>query len=269
MTSSALTAAKQLLKPLVPRSWRQSFRMRKALATAEIELPLVHLLCDPQGLAVDVGANRGLYTWQLARGSRAVLAFEPFPDLADRLRQEFGPKVRVEACALSDREGEAVLAVPQHGGGDLPTRGTLESGVNTEFPRRTLTVPVRRLDSYGLGDVTFMKVHVEGHEYPVLRGAEQTIARSHPTLMVGSEERHVPGARDRIRAFLEGLGYAGWFLDHGRLTPIAEFHVERHQRLELAKPPGQGGYTPDYVHNFFFVHPERAQGLDRLRQALA
>ncbi|WP_162937651.1 FkbM family methyltransferase [Indioceanicola profundi] len=265
---AAIAVAKRVLKPFVPRSWIMDRQMRRAMEGAELELPLAPLMCERDALAVDVGANNGLYTWQMDRASRAVLAFEPYPALADRLRAEFGPKVKVEAVALSDSEGQAELAVPQHGGGDLPSRNTLEREVNTEFNRRTLTVPVRRLDSYGLENVAFLKVHVEGHEYPALVGAERTLATSRPTILVGSEERHVPGARERIRAFLEGMGYAGWFIDHGRLRPIADFQPEVHQRRELAKPPGAGSFTPDYIHNFIFVHPQRAAVMDRLRAKL-
>ncbi len=265
---AVITAAKRVAKAFVPRSWRQAMHMRKAMVGAELELPLVPSLCERDGTAVDIGANKGLYTWQMARASRLVYAFEPFPALADRLRADFGPAVKVEAVALSDADGQAELVIPQHGGGDLPTRNTLEPTVNREFARRTLSVPVKRLDSYGLTDVAFMKVHVEGHEFPALRGAGQTLVRSHPTLLVGSEERHVPGARERIRVFLEGLGYDGWFIDHGRLRPIGEFDPQIHQRPELAKPPGMGGYTPDYIHNFLFIHPARKAVLDRVRKRL-
>jgi FkbM family methyltransferase len=197
-----------------------------------------------------------------------VLAFEPYPPLAARLCADFGANVQVQTCALSDYEGQALLAVPQVDGKDLATRCTLEEQVNTEFARRTLRVRVRRLDSFGLTALGFVKIDVEGHELAVLRGAPLTLARNQPTILVSCEERHVPGDRERIRVMLQALDYSGWFVDHGRLRPLAEFDVQMHQRPELAKAPGAAGYTGDYIFNFIYVHPSRAHVLERLRSGL-
>jgi hypothetical protein len=51
----------------------------------EREIALLPWLPDRTRLAVDVGANRGLYTMHLRGSARAVHAFEPLPHLARRL----------------------------------------------------------------------------------------------------------------------------------------------------------------------------------------
>lgn len=256
-----------VLKGLIPERLKLAIRARRSIAGGEVEMPLLPLMCDPAETSVDVGANVGVFTWLMCKASKAVIAIEPHPDLARKLEAGCGPKVQVLGCALSDHAGLATLSIPVLHGTDLPSRATLEGTVNTEFTRRTVTVPLRTLDSLKLGPVGFIKVHVEGHEYPALLGARETIAASHPTIFVGAEERHVAGGRERIRAYLGSMGYAGYFFDHGQLKSIDEFDVDIHQRPERAKRPGQA-YTPDYISNFLFVHPSRASVLPRLRARL-
>lgn len=256
-----------VLKGLIPERLKLAIRARRSISGGEVEMPLLPLMCDPAQTSVDVGANVGVFTWLMCKASRAVVAIEPHPDLARKLEAGCGRKVRVLGCALSDHAGLATLSIPLLDGADLASRATLEGTVNTEFARRTVTVPLRTLDSLQLGPVGFIKVHVEGHEYPALLGAKATIAASHPTIFVGSEERHVAGGRERIQAYLSGLGYAGYFFDHGQLKSIDEFDADIHQRPERAKRPGQA-YTPDYISNFLFVHPSRSAVLSKLRARL-
>ena len=68
-----------------------------------------------------------------------------------------------------------------------------------------MTVPRVTVDSLDLSDVRFVKVDVEGHELPALRGAEQTVRRDRPLLLVEVEERIQP--IEPVLALLGGWGY--------------------------------------------------------------
>jgi hypothetical protein len=60
-----------------------------------------------------------------------------------------------------------------------------------------------------LPDVSFVKIDVEGYELPVLEGAEKTIRRCRPLILVeqgGNEEKHFGRPRNEASAFLESLG---------------------------------------------------------------
>ena len=57
-----------------------------AMRAGERELRRLEEWVPGDRLALDVGADRGLYTWRLAHLARQVHAFEPQPDLAARLR---------------------------------------------------------------------------------------------------------------------------------------------------------------------------------------
>ncbi len=47
----------------------------------EREIWLAALLCDKNRIAVDVGANQGIYSYYMSKFAKAVLAFEPNVDL--------------------------------------------------------------------------------------------------------------------------------------------------------------------------------------------
>ena len=76
-----------------------------------------------------------------------------------------------------------------------------------------------------------------------------TLRASRPTLLIEIEERHNPGALQRVTALLGGLGYGGWFLDEGRMRPIGEFDLKRDQNSEHV---GLRGRLGRYLNNFLF-----------------
>ncbi len=178
--------------------------------SAEPEFSQLDQWVSRDRLALDVGSNLGLYAWRLRRLAREVHAFEPSPALANRLAVAL-PGVHVHACALSDRNGQAKLIVPKragvtyHGWGTVEASNPLKAGLETKV--EAITVPTRPLDEFGLDDVGFIKIDVEGHELAVLTGAEQTLRRCRPTLLVEADDRHRPGAVETVRSFLTALGY--------------------------------------------------------------
>ena len=83
-----------------------------------------------------------------------------------------------------------------------------------------ISVPTRRLDSYNLGMIGFIKIDVEGHKLKVLKGAEATLRRDRPNLLIEAEERHRSNAVASVIDYLGPLGYSGFVLDHGTLHPL-------------------------------------------------
>lgn len=210
----------QGVKQLIPPYLRVRKRAFQSWMRGEPELHLVPALCTRTEWSIDVGANSGVYAWHLARHSAGVVAFEPQRSHALFLEQAFGSRIRVEQVALSDVAGEAVLRVPQETRED--GRATIEtSNPLDHFTCAEYTVPRRRLDSYDLGPVGFMKIDVEGHELSVLRGAEAILGRDRPNLIIEAEERHRPGALASVREFLSTFGYRAHVLRGGELSLLA------------------------------------------------
>jgi FkbM family methyltransferase len=223
----------------------------------EIELRMVKHLCRTHRDSIDVGANIGTYLHAMKRHSRQVYAFEPVPWLAQSLAKKFGPKVVIENVALSRDAGTAVLHIPVVEGALVTGLSTLSDDlVAQQVPHRDVLVKTRPLDDVYSGDVGFIKIDVEGHEHSVLQGAQETIARCRPRVLVEAEERHEPGSVRRVQAFFHSLGYRGYFVRQRRLAPIEDFDPERMQRSEDIADYTLGvsrARFERYINNFLFL----------------
>jgi FkbM family methyltransferase len=221
------------------------------------EEPLVRFLRPfvRRGALVDVGANTGAFTHALGRKAMAAIAFEPIPELAQEL-ERYNPSAVVHNCALSDVAGSLTIYIPYRNGKPILTRCSLNSDANPGFEVQERIVPVKRLDDFELQHVSIIKVDVEGHERAALAGAEQTIRRCHPALLVEIEERHHPGQSAQIINWIEALGYTAWFFHDGRLRTSVEFDFETMQSATNLREPGAEAKGV-YINNFLFM-PTRA-----------
>ncbi len=220
----------------------------------EREIGLLPLLSSSDALAVDAGANKGVYLYHLSRHFQRVVAFEPLPEMSAFLKAAAPLNTTVHALALSNAAGVAEIMLPR-GYNELASLEPSSGAAGTIERHRT---PLRTLDSFGLSAVGLIKIDVEGHEFAVLEGARETIARYHPTILVEVEERHKPGGIARIRGLLEASGYEGYFLDGPALRPIADFDPARDQdegSLQRSVKVGR------YINNFIYF--ERRQAAER------
>ena len=141
----------------------------------------------PGDVAVDVGANIGLYTLlfsQLVGPRGQVHAFEPAPANARRLRVNLllndVANVSVEEAAVYSRDGSVTLNLFDDRLGSWHTLGRPElpdpfRPGHTLAPAGAIEVPAVTLDDYaarhGLEQIALLKVDVEGAEPDVLAGA--------------------------------------------------------------------------------------------------
>lgn len=210
----------------------------------EKELLLVDQLVDASRNAVDVGAWWGPWTYWLSRRCPEVVAVEPNPSMAAYLRRVVPDNVVVESVALSDATGEGVLRVPEGRGPDALAHLD-DSG---DGPGLAVTVPLRRLDDLEVGDLGFLKIDVEGHEYAVLDGGLETLDRHRPVILVELEEvKSVRPVSETIE-LLVAVGYQGWIRRRRAWAPIETFDIDRDQRA-LAHDP----LSTRYINNFVFV----------------
>lgn len=215
----------------------------------EPEIKLLPHLAKPGRLAMDVGANKGVYLTHMSRHFARVVAFEPNPELAAYLTRAAPANAEVIGAALSRAEGEASLSMPRR----MNELGSLESvspGTAGGVERDTFQVALKTLDSFAFQDVDFIKIDVEGHEHDALEGARETIARCRPAILVEVEERHRSGGVAALRSMLETAGYQGFFLDDGRLRSIAEFDLARDQNCQNIE---QSVKVARYINNFLYL----------------
>lgn len=227
--------------------------MRRVLglhAPADLIIGLV-----PRGRnAVDVGANRGIYTYWMGKRALRVDAFEPQPALARYIRGAHLRNVRVHETALSDHAGIAKMLVPDDDGlariASSDTTDAVSAAAEASLGvMMELSVETRTLDSYNLADVGFLKIDAEGHELAVLRGAHETITGSRPVVFIESEARHALGApANVIKLMLDRYGYGrAAFVRRWELVDIEKFDVNRDQLRLLPD-----FMDPAYVSNFVF-----------------
>jgi FkbM family methyltransferase len=134
----------------------------------ETELELLPIIVPAERLAVDIGANNGLYTYFLSKISRNVVAYEPIHVLAHFLRQAVSSNVTVKEKAISEKVGSMDIHVPMKKGRLTYNVGSLEVGqVDGSGVRQT--VDVTSLDAEDLDDVGFIKIDIEGHELSALK----------------------------------------------------------------------------------------------------
>jgi FkbM family methyltransferase len=133
-------------------------------------------------VAVDVGAHVGLWARVFARMFAHVDCFEPVLAHVDCLVRNIDHAdlmhVSVHPQALGEAAGELTLSWRARNTG-------ITHVVTPQAPNdRLITVPVRTLDSYGLNDVDYLKIDVEGFEANVIKGGEATIRKCRPVIMV-------------------------------------------------------------------------------------
>lgn len=165
-------------------------------------------------VVVDAGAYTGFYSLLAVRaGAKRVHAFEANPDIVPRLLanlalNEVGT-VSVHPHALAEASGRRI---PIYGKGGLTSSGSIfgegQAGQTVIASASTLA-----LDDLALPALSLMKLDVERAELSVLQGAEATIRRHRPHLLI--ELLDDVAAVDTL---LTGWGY------HGAPTDRDMFH---------------------------------------------
>lgn len=230
-----------------------------------------HTLLHRPGTLLDVGAHDGLLTLPLARlPNSRVLAFEPLPSAFARLQEAAGalPNVALRQEALGDTDGDCTLAMPLLDGVPQEQWASTTKGYGQYGGRvaeQRFTVPLRRLDGFGLHDLTAVKLDAEGAEYAVLRGARETLLRCRPVLSIEIEERHAEGSTWAVPAYLDALGYDGFFELDGAFLRCAALHRPTMQRA--SPDPSLFAASDPYVFVFYFLPRESCASMLAVLQA--
>lgn len=171
---------------------------------------LRQVLC-PDSVLYDVGAHIGFYALPAARLGAEVIAFEPDPESAARLRahvdrNHLRDKVRtVEAAAWSSSCSSITFrrGWPRSQGGVSwrNRQPVLASGEIIEVA----TVCLDDFVANGGPVPDVIKVDVEGSESEVLKGAANTLRNHHPVLVV---EVHTAAECAAVTQILESAAYA-------------------------------------------------------------
>ena len=142
-------------------------------------------------VCLDIGSNIGQWTRPLAKKFQSVVCFEPNPNFRECFKRNIPEhNVVLWPYGLSDREHKATQdfnsTVMHHGDGDIDCR---------------------TLDSFGLTNVDFVKIDVDGFELPLLEGARNTLAQNDAVINIEMKRSKRPDTVNKCESILKDLGY--------------------------------------------------------------
>lgn len=207
-------------------------RYRNALGIPfERDFRALRLFPDqPDALYLDVGANRGQSTDAILMTTRRsrIQLFEPNPLLWEKLERQYAgnPRVVIHKVGLGDAPSDQVLHIPFYkqwmfdglsSFDEAKARNWLKGRIfgfrDEDLTVRKVPCHIRTLDDFQL-DPFFLKLDIQGYEYQALRGAEATIRRSEPIVLLESPS-------DEIFAFLKRCGYQHYAFKGDTFVPGA------------------------------------------------
>ncbi len=208
-----------LIEPWMPQRFRVGLLYFKhtRLLGWEPEVRLMRRYARRGVVAIDVGANRGLWSYAMVRSRmfQRVIALEPNALLTlDLESMRLGP-LTILHKAVSSAAGKSILKIPRHGRQVLDGWASLEKNIDiptSDF--HEMAVETIRLDDLSVKDVAFIKIDVEGHELPLLEGARELFTSSRPVCLIECRARNLPG----VEAFFSGLD-----VGYRRVDAVAQY----------------------------------------------
>ncbi|MFN9356783.1 MAG: FkbM family methyltransferase [Alphaproteobacteria bacterium] len=152
---------------------------------------------------VDIGANTGLYSVYSSKHGRfdRRLAFEPerrnLIELKFNLQINEIETVEIQEVGLSDKEGAAILHNVDNRG-RCSLEETSEAGHSQDIRITTFDQLFQPT-----GTILVVKMDIEGHEIPALKGMKDALTRNSALLQVESSAEKRPA----LEAFFSSVGY--------------------------------------------------------------
>lgn len=194
------------------------------------------------GLLLDIGANAGQISLNAAHRAHIMrlqdfqcFAFEPNPYAVQvfrnnlELNEDLQKHITMIPKAVGAHGGFADLYFnPGHSG-----CGSLEIG--DEFNSEIVKIPVCTVDDFiseqGLSHIDLMKIDVEGFEKSVLQGAEQTLKKHRPALIIEINRKMLQrhgSAPESLYEILRNLEYQLFMIvDESILLPKSSWQEEQ------------------------------------------
>ena len=177
---------------------------------SDLDASLVRLIKQGGSTFIDVGANIGLYSLIATKSFSHVYSFEPsnftYEILTRNIQINASQSIVAVNSALSDVSSESVLYVNplNNGGASLAEFSQLTISRFSEYEWGKINVRLEPLDSFvqalSIKNVDLIKIDVEGHERPVVRGARKTILHYRPLIFA-----EISSNRRKLAELLEEL----------------------------------------------------------------
>jgi FkbM family methyltransferase len=186
---------------------------------------------------IEIGANEGYHTVFAARlvsTTGRIIAYEPIPSLAERIRtnvmiNEQSERVKVRDIAMSDRIGDGTFLAPQAEEWNTAVGGLIEDYYSPESAE-PIAVTMSTLDADELRHTcSFLKISVPKGSERILRGGRRLLNEQRPTVYFTACEGEY---RDAIK-LLQALDYEVWRIGVSNRAPY-------YRKLPLHSSPSLG-----------------------------
>ena len=142
-------------------------------------------------VCLDIGSNIGQWTRPLAKRFESVVCFEPNPNFRECFNKNIQEKnVLLWPYGLSDKEHKAK-----------------QDFNSTILQQEDGDIDCRTLDSFGLTNVDFVKIDVDGFEVPLLNGARETLTKNNPVINIEMKRDKRSDIVYKCESILKELGY--------------------------------------------------------------
>jgi len=133
-----------------------------------------------RNLAIDIGANVGLWSRELCENFAQVIAFEPVPDFRECLAKNVpAENLTLSPLALGAECTTVDMIITEGNAGH--THVDPESLGHGVVNMLTLD---QFVEEYKIPTIDYIKIDCEGYELRVLEGAEQTVKRDFPIVVI-------------------------------------------------------------------------------------
>lgn len=127
-------------------------------------------------VALDIGANVGLWSRDLCERFETVIAFEPVQEFVDCLKLNVpAQNLQIKQVALGKKDTTVNMVITEHNTG--------HSHVDTQSFGHG-TVQMIKLDSMQFDRIDYVKIDVEGYETELVLGAKKTFRKHKPIIML-------------------------------------------------------------------------------------
>lgn len=189
--------------------------LKRGVSWEDNIVKLMKQYITPGSTVIDIGAHIGTHTLSMSKfvnNEGRVVTFEPqiklYSELVMNMILNNCQNIIAYRCALGDtfKSIEMNPAVVDNEGGTAIGSGGDRAEMIT-------------LDSLNLDNVSFIKIDVENFEYEVLLGAEETIRRNRPYIILeimGNVYQPIPNREELVQktlSMLRQLGYSLTYID--------------------------------------------------------
>lgn len=179
--------------------WRDGYEL--------MTLKLWNYLSMNNGICLDVGSHTGIFSiiGNLNKSNNNIISFEPFHLNFARLLTNLKLNNIIPNCfmyAVSDHDGVVKMNFNTSNGYHTSGGKVSDNG--------SINIRSVKIDSINVNqNITNIKIDTEGHEFQVLKGAENTINNHKPNIIFEINE----GSFDRCVYFLNQFDYKYFFID--------------------------------------------------------